>query len=315
MLVDLTPGRGDPRRAGRPAGSRTPTGGGRCGSVTSPVPLCGAGLGHRGRLRCRPAPRGTGPARGGGHPRTRTRRRIDGIPPEICPPPLPEPAPASAPVLMTGRDTVRRVHDVDHDGHHPESTTSGRTPTRRCWPCTARGAPDAGVHRRAAGSATRRCRRRSRTGCRGRGSGAAPARRQPRCRWTAAWCSAASQRAGGRGGWPQLVRCRPTTPRLPDPPAIELDGWLVLATDLGARGGTTLRVPGRAAGEACEPVRAYVWSTGCVGPGRQLRNRVRGRHLVTGPQIPASPTSTISAAAASPRSTSTSRSGRSRRSR
>ena len=26
---------------------------------------------------------------------------------------------------------------------------------------------------------------------------------------------------------------------------IELDGWLVLARDLGSRGGTTLRIPGR----------------------------------------------------------------------
>jgi hypothetical protein len=27
---------------------------------------------------------------------------------------------------------------------------------------------------------------------------------------------------------------------------VELDGWLVIARDLGSRGGTTLRVPGRA---------------------------------------------------------------------
>lgn len=44
---------------------------------------------------------------------------------------------------------------------------------------------------------------------------------------------------------------------------IELDGWLVLATDLGSRSGTTLRVPGRAP----ERIRAheqYVWEPGQV---------------------------------------------------
>ena len=50
----------------------------------------------------------------------------------------------------------------------------------------------------------------------------------------------------GGEDWPQLVR-------LPDDQTyvsrnhlhVELDGWLVLATDLGSRGGTTLRVAGR----------------------------------------------------------------------
>ena len=68
----------------------------------------------------------------------------------------------------------------------------------------------------------------------------------------------------GRSDWPHLVR-------LPDDAtfvsrshlSVELDGWLVVATDLGSRGGTTLRVPGRAP----ERIRAhepYVWEPGQV---------------------------------------------------
>ena len=67
-----------------------------------------------------------------------------------------------------------------------------------------------------------------------------------------------------RSDWPHLVR-------VPDDATfvsrshlyIELDGWLVLATDLGSRGGTTLRVPGRPP----ERIRAhepYVWEPGQV---------------------------------------------------
>jgi pSer/pThr/pTyr-binding forkhead associated (FHA) protein len=44
---------------------------------------------------------------------------------------------------------------------------------------------------------------------------------------------------------------------------VELDGWLVLATDLGSRGGTTLR----AAGREPERIRAgdrYIWEPGHV---------------------------------------------------
>lgn len=70
--------------------------------------------------------------------------------------------------------------------------------------------------------------------------------------------------APGGSDWPHLVR-------LPDDAtfvsrshlSVELDGWLVVATDLGSRGGTTLRVPGRAP----ERIRAhepYVWEPGQV---------------------------------------------------
>ena len=72
-----------------------------------------------------------------------------------------------------------------------------------------------------------------------------------------------SARPGGED-WPQLVR-------LPNDQTyvsrnhlhVELDGWLVLATDLGSRGGTTLRVAGRPP----ERIRAgerYIWEPGQV---------------------------------------------------
>lgn len=44
---------------------------------------------------------------------------------------------------------------------------------------------------------------------------------------------------------------------------IELDGWLVLATDLGSRSGTTLRVPGRPP-ERIRAHQQYVWEPGQV---------------------------------------------------
>lgn len=44
---------------------------------------------------------------------------------------------------------------------------------------------------------------------------------------------------------------------------IELDGWLVLATDLGSRSGTTLRVPGRPP-ERIRAHQPYVWEPGQV---------------------------------------------------
>lgn len=44
---------------------------------------------------------------------------------------------------------------------------------------------------------------------------------------------------------------------------LELDGWLVLATDLGSRSGTTLRVPGRPP-ERIRAHQPYVWEPGQV---------------------------------------------------
>ncbi|WP_134766966.1 FHA domain-containing protein [Nocardioides sp. 1609] len=64
--------------------------------------------------------------------------------------------------------------------------------------------------------------------------------------------------------WPHLVRL-PAEVTLVSRShlSVALDGWMVLATDLGSRGGTTLRVPGRVP----QRVRAhetYVWEPGQV---------------------------------------------------
>lgn len=51
----------------------------------------------------------------------------------------------------------------------------------------------------------------------------------------------------GSDRWPHLVTLPPDSTYLSRVHLhVELDGWLVLARDLGSRGGTTLRVPGRA---------------------------------------------------------------------
>lgn len=64
--------------------------------------------------------------------------------------------------------------------------------------------------------------------------------------------------------WPQLVRLPPDHTYVSRSHLlVELDGWLVLATDLGSRSGTTLRAPGRPP----ERIRAgerYVWEPGQV---------------------------------------------------
>ncbi|MEJ7832343.1 MAG: FHA domain-containing protein, partial [Nocardioides sp.] len=66
------------------------------------------------------------------------------------------------------------------------------------------------------------------------------------------------------GPWPHLVRLSGDATYVSRTHLqIELDGWLVLATDLGSRGGTTLRIAGRAP----ERIRAnerYVWEPGQV---------------------------------------------------
>ncbi len=64
--------------------------------------------------------------------------------------------------------------------------------------------------------------------------------------------------------WPHLVRVGHDSSYVSRTHLrVELDGWLVVATDVGSRGGTTLRVPGRAP----ERIRAhepYVWEPGQV---------------------------------------------------
>ena len=64
--------------------------------------------------------------------------------------------------------------------------------------------------------------------------------------------------------WPHLVRLPAESTYVSRSHlSIELDGWLVLATDLGSRGGTTLRVPGRAP-ERIRSHEPYVWEPGQV---------------------------------------------------
>ncbi|WP_309647387.1 hypothetical protein [Nocardioides sp.] len=64
--------------------------------------------------------------------------------------------------------------------------------------------------------------------------------------------------------WPHLVRLPQGSSYVSRTHLrLELDGWLVLATDLGSRGGTTLRVPGRAP-ERIRAHETYVWEPGQV---------------------------------------------------
>ncbi len=68
----------------------------------------------------------------------------------------------------------------------------------------------------------------------------------------------------GGSDWPHLVRLPPEATYVSRSHlTVELDGWLVLATDLGSRGGTTLRVPGRAP-QRIRGHEAYVWEPGQV---------------------------------------------------
>lgn len=64
--------------------------------------------------------------------------------------------------------------------------------------------------------------------------------------------------------WPHLVTLPQDSPFVSRTHLrLELDGWLVLATDLGSRGGTTLRAPGRPP-ERIRPGEPYVWEPGQV---------------------------------------------------
>ena len=69
--------------------------------------------------------------------------------------------------------------------------------------------------------------------------------------------------AGG-ADWPHLVRLPADSTYVSRSHlSVVLDGWLVLATDLGSRGGTTLRVPGRPA-QRIRGHEQYVWEPGQV---------------------------------------------------
>ncbi|MFB9312649.1 hypothetical protein, partial [Nocardioides plantarum] len=69
---------------------------------------------------------------------------------------------------------------------------------------------------------------------------------------------------GAVADWPHLVRLPADSTYVSRSHlAVALDGWLVLATDLGSRGGTTLRVPGRPA-QRIRGHEQYVWEPGQV---------------------------------------------------
>ena len=68
----------------------------------------------------------------------------------------------------------------------------------------------------------------------------------------------------GGAEWPHLVRLPPEATYVSRSHlSIELDGWLVMATDLGSRGGTTLRAAGRTP-ERIRGHEPYVWEPGEV---------------------------------------------------
>ncbi|WP_139977691.1 FHA domain-containing protein [Nocardioides litoris] len=68
----------------------------------------------------------------------------------------------------------------------------------------------------------------------------------------------------GGAEWPHLVRLPADATYVSRSHlTIELDGWLVLATDLGSSGGTTLRAPGRAP-QRIRGHEPYVWEAGEV---------------------------------------------------
>ena len=68
----------------------------------------------------------------------------------------------------------------------------------------------------------------------------------------------------GGAEWPHLVRLPSDATYVSRSHlSVVLDGWLVIATDLGSRGGTTLRVPGRPA-QRIRGHEQYVWEPGQV---------------------------------------------------
>ena len=99
---------------------------------------------------------------------------------------------------------------------------------------------------------------------------------------------------------------------------VELDGWLVLARDLGSPGRHPAARARTRARAAPAPRGLRPRARAHPRPGRRLPRHLRGRRMTGARDAPvsrATPSSSTSAAAASPTSTPTSRSGRSRRSR
>jgi hypothetical protein len=181
---------------------------------------------------------------------------IDGIPPEILSAAAPEPTAPAPRTVPTGEHTVRRTHDPHHDRQNTHETVlavhcpAGHpTPafTASCRVCQV-AVPPQEPHRMP----------RPRLGVLHLPDGT----QVPLDRGVVFGRQPSAPPAGE--DWPQLVRLPPDNSFVSrNHLQVELDGWLVLATDLGSRGGTTLRMPGRPA----ERIRAgerYIWEPGQV---------------------------------------------------
>lgn len=225
---------------------------------------------------------------------------IDGIPPDILAATAPERTPVVSPAVTTGEPvasptgtahprlerledrpdgpTVRRGGDPDHDGHttyRPAGEDSAAAPApvdhlRQSTHETVLAVHCPAGHPTPAFTAN----------CRVCNAAVPPQEphRMPRPRLGVLRLPDGSQVPLDRGvvfgrqpsappageDWPQLVKLPTDTTYVSRSHLqVELDGWLVLATDLGSRGGTTLRVPGRAP----ERIRAgerYIWEPGQV---------------------------------------------------
>ncbi|WP_193613529.1 FHA domain-containing protein [Nocardioides lijunqiniae] len=242
-----------------------------------------------------PRPPTTGGATSGattGAPPAAVPGIIDAIPPEILasrasdPPPEPPPVVTADPVedSRQGLDerighTVRRAADPDHDGHTtfraaeaPASSPPPPTPDHLHQPTheTVLAARCTAGHLTPAFVPT----------CRACGRPVPPQdpARVPRPQLGVLRLPDGDTVPLDRGvvlgrqptappetaDWPHLVRVGHDSSYVSRTHLrVELDGWLVVATDVGSRGGTTLRVPGRAP----ERIRAhepYVWEPGQV---------------------------------------------------
>ena len=204
---------------------------------------------------------------------------IDGIPPEILAASAPERVPPSPPVVRTPPEhTARRSSDTDHDGQttqrgsvHETGPDSDRVDhLRQSTHETVLAVHCPAGHPTPAFTASCRV-------CQVAVPPQEP-RRMPRPRLGVLHLPDGTEVPLDRGvvfgrqpspppageDWPQLVRLPPDNGYVSRTHLqVELDGWLVLATDLGSRGGTTLRVPGRQP-ERIRSGERYIWEPGQV---------------------------------------------------
>jgi hypothetical protein len=200
---------------------------------------------------------------------------IDGIPPEILAASAPERAAPPPPVVRrTPEHTARRSSDTDHDGqttHRDAGLDAGEVDhLRQTTHETVLAVHCPAGHPTPAFTAN----------CRVCQVAVPPQEphRMPRPRLGVLHLPDGTEVPLDRGvvfgrqpsappageDWPQLVRLPPDNGYVSrNHLQVELDGWLVLATDLGSRGGTTLRIPGRAA-ERIRSGERYIWEPGQV---------------------------------------------------